>query len=45
MTQNHLDDSINSIYIGKEDVNIFKIDTIIKNYKFNNLFLKIMAVG
>jgi FkbM family methyltransferase len=45
MTQNHLDASINSIYIGKEDVNIFKIDTIIKNYKFNNLFLKIDAQG
>ena len=45
MTQNHLDASINSIYIGKEDVNIFKIDTIVKNYNFNNLFLKIDAQG
>jgi FkbM family methyltransferase len=45
MTSNHTDASIDSKYIGKEEVNIFKIDTIIKNYNFSNAFLKIDAQG
>lgn len=45
MTSNHTDASIDSKYIGKEEVNIFKIDTIIKNYNFYNAFLKIDAQG
>lgn len=45
MTKYHSDASIDSMYIGKEEVKIFKIDSIIDNYNFRNAFLKIDAQG
>ena len=45
MTNNHLDAAVNSKFIGKEKVNIYKIDTIINQFKFNNIFIKIDAQG
>ena len=45
MTNSHLDAAVNSKFIGKEKVNIYKIDTIIDQFKFNNIFIKIDAQG
>jgi FkbM family methyltransferase len=45
MTQNHLDAAVNSKFIDKENVNIYKIDSILGQYDFKNIFIKIDAQG